>query len=327
LRRDERGSIIAHANATAGVTQINKYDPYGIAGAGVSGRFRYAGAPSLAGAGGLYHSRARAYSPATGRFMQGDPILYAGGMNLYAYVGNDPVNFTDPLGLDRWTSAGGGCYQISVWVSTPIDGGVRGGYSPGPTICPGFGGPGPSNPTAGGGSDGSGGTSENGKSCGAAAAFLDSRAAAAALAAQQLKNLAPRLLAAAAGPAAFVSVMMGQTERDEPYILTHYTSGPGLTGILAAQAINPSTTGIYGSGVYASNIAPRTRSSADLDQIFTGGRDDFRYDHFVSFDARFMNVTQPDPANRPNVFFIPAVTPLNIKGRVTDFGENNCSSG
>jgi hypothetical protein len=45
---DERGSIIAHASATAAISQINKYDPYGIAGAGVSGRFRDAGAPSLA---------------------------------------------------------------------------------------------------------------------------------------------------------------------------------------------------------------------------------------------------------------------------------------
>ncbi|NWG91434.1 MAG: RHS repeat-associated core domain-containing protein [Parvularculaceae bacterium] len=83
---------------------MNKYDPYGIAGAGVSGRFRYAGSPSLAGAGGLYNNRARAYSPAAGRFMQADPIGYSGGMNLYAYVGNDPVNATDPWGLRGWTT-------------------------------------------------------------------------------------------------------------------------------------------------------------------------------------------------------------------------------
>ena len=48
---------------------------------------------------GLYYYRLRDYNPSLGRFMQNDPIGYAGGMNLYAYCSNNPTNWTDPLGL------------------------------------------------------------------------------------------------------------------------------------------------------------------------------------------------------------------------------------
>jgi RHS repeat-associated protein len=55
---------------------------------------------------GLYYYRARTYSPTWGRFLQPDPAGYPAGANLYAYVNNDPLNNTDPLGLDCMSSGG-----------------------------------------------------------------------------------------------------------------------------------------------------------------------------------------------------------------------------
>jgi RHS repeat-associated protein len=48
---------------------------------------------------GLNLTRTRAYSGSVGRFINRDPIEEEGGVNLFAYVTNDPVSFVDPLGL------------------------------------------------------------------------------------------------------------------------------------------------------------------------------------------------------------------------------------
>jgi RHS repeat-associated protein len=50
---------------------------------------------------GLYYYRARYYDASIGRFTAKDPIGFEGGINLYAYVGNNPVKWIDPWGLTK----------------------------------------------------------------------------------------------------------------------------------------------------------------------------------------------------------------------------------
>lgn len=99
LITDERGSVIAETSSSGAATQINAYDEYGIPKSGNAGRFGYTGQIWIAEI-EAYSYRNRVYHPRLGRFLQTDPIGQAGGINLYAYVGNDPVNWTDPWGLD-----------------------------------------------------------------------------------------------------------------------------------------------------------------------------------------------------------------------------------
>lgn len=73
----------------------------------------------------FYEYRARAYSPSLGRFMSEDPKGFeAGDYNLFRYVGNDPLDRTDPMGLFDVGFEGAGTFSLRSGATSDTAGNV-----------------------------------------------------------------------------------------------------------------------------------------------------------------------------------------------------------
>lgn len=99
---DALGSTLALTDSSGNQSTQYTYEPFGSTtnSGGSSNTSQYGGRENDGT--GLYYNRARYYNPKLQRFISEDPIGFAAGdTNLYAYVGNAPFNFSDPLGLDR----------------------------------------------------------------------------------------------------------------------------------------------------------------------------------------------------------------------------------
>jgi RHS repeat-associated protein len=117
--------VITSIDSGSGALSKISYLPYGKS-ASASGSFGYTAQRIDPETNGLYYYRARHYMPVWGRFLQPDPIGYAGSNHLYAYVNNDPLNNIDPFGLDALVIVGGqrsDSYNVFGHIAIAVTGG------------------------------------------------------------------------------------------------------------------------------------------------------------------------------------------------------------
>ena len=118
---DHLGTPRIIIDETGNIVWKGDYQPFGSVDAVVSdlgNNFRFAG-QYYDSETGLHYNYHRYYDPVTGRYLRSDPIGLVGGINLYAYVQNNPIIFIDPYGLS-WS-------DILPGIGTAILQGFQGG--------------------------------------------------------------------------------------------------------------------------------------------------------------------------------------------------------
>lgn len=97
---DALGNVMALVDTNA-LDQSITYDPWGVPAftGSTENRLAWKGLLWEGDSTQLYYMRNRWYDPDLGRFLTEDPVGLAGGLNIYLFARNDPVNGRDPLGL------------------------------------------------------------------------------------------------------------------------------------------------------------------------------------------------------------------------------------
>jgi len=120
---DGSGTITGITDGSGHLVQRYEYDSFGNIrhhGHRIEQPFTYTGR-GYDHETGLYFYRGRYYDPEIGRFINRDPIGFVGGdTNLYAYVGNNPINWGDPSGLwrdDLHSGIGYSSYGTYLWAT------------------------------------------------------------------------------------------------------------------------------------------------------------------------------------------------------------------
>ena len=101
---DIQGTVWGYVDSATNIVARFEYDAWGNILSAISSvsalarnRYRFQ-CREWSAATGLINFRARWYDPATGRWLSKDPIGLSGGLNLYAFCGDDLMNYRDPFG-------------------------------------------------------------------------------------------------------------------------------------------------------------------------------------------------------------------------------------